>query len=486
MILGADTDELREVQQDCLEVARTVDQVVAFLIALVAVLRAASLWTGGSSAVYAAYLEGTVIPWLKKISLAAKLFARVLGANAQAQDEVSAGTSVDTSALPRYQSPTLPTTSCTHAPPPVTYPGGATVAVPPGSGAATVGSSGGTPVGGTAAPVVAQAPTYEGTPVGAGVGAGTPAAGGTVGATSGAGSAGAYQGSGGGDGPFVSRPGSGSGSGPAGGAGSSADVLTPGGGGGGPLGAGESGTASGTTGTDGADPSTYSGGQVATDDPLGGVTATSVEGRGADDGSDAGTYAAAGTAGALGVGSAAALAGRGAGTGMTSPGGFDYTRIQGVRDNPRITPEFLRRTEQIATKLGCKPEDLMAVMSFETGGSFDPAQRNMAGGSARGLIQFMPATARGLGTTSEALTRMTPVQQLDYVERYFGNGRYTTVEGLYSKVLAGRAVNDPEGVLFRQGTDAYRWNRGVDADRDGVITAGEAAAKVRARILPAG
>ncbi|MGL5909467.1 MAG: hypothetical protein ACRCZP_05665, partial [Phycicoccus sp.] len=245
----------------------------------------------------------------------------------------------------------------------------------------------------------------------------------------------------------------------------------------GALGAGTSSGGPGGTSTYGGDASSYDG-------PGGpGTSPTVTEG---DGGSNAGTYAAAGTAGALGVGGAAALAGRGlgAGDGFTSPNGFDYHRIQGVKDNPNVTPEFLRRTEQIAAKLGCPPEHLMAVMSFETGGSFSAAQKNLAGGSATGLIQFMPATARGLGTTTAELARMTPVQQLDYVEKYFGNGRYTTVEGLYSKVLAGRAVNDPEGVLFREGTRAYRANRGVDIDRDGLITAGEAAAKVRARILP--
>ena len=52
-------------------------------------------------------IEGTVIPWLKKISMALKAFAQVLGANAQAQDEVSSGASIDLTALPRYTSPTL-------------------------------------------------------------------------------------------------------------------------------------------------------------------------------------------------------------------------------------------------------------------------------------------------------------------------------------------------------------------------------------------
>ncbi|MBM6401945.1 hypothetical protein [Phycicoccus sonneratiae] len=470
MILGADTDEMRDVQKDCLEAAKVADQVVIFLTALVIVLKAASFWTGGSSAAYAAYLEGTVIPWLKKISMALKMFAQVLGANAQAQDEVSSGKDVDLSTLPRYTSPQLPQTSCTDCPPAMTFPGTAT------TGGSTVPTGGSTPDGSSTSTTPGS--TYDGSSTTTAVGStgatgATPTTGGTF---TGGGAGGALgTGSGGGGGTTGGSTGTGG------------STLDPGSGAGSALGAGTD-TAAGTAGTAGGsatDTSSYDGGQVGAGSALGTGDAAPVT-TSTGDGSSTGTYAAAGTAGALGVGGAAALAGRGTGqgAGLTSPDGFDYSRIKGVAGNERVTPEFLRRTEQIATKLGCKPEDLMAVMSFETGGSFDPAQRNMAGGSARGLIQFMPDTARGLGTTSEALTRMTPVQQLDYVEKYFGNGRYTTVEGLYSKVLAGHAVNDPDAVLFREGTRAYRANRGVDIDGVGGITAGEAAAKVRARILP--
>ncbi len=470
MILGADTDEMRDVQKDCLEAAKVADQVTMFLTALVIVLKAASFWTGGSSAAYAAYLEGTVIPWLKKISMALKMFAQVLGANAQAQDEVSAGNNVDLSTLPRYTSPQLPQTSCTDCPPAMTF--------PTNGGAGTGGTvPGGTTTDGTTAPTTPGS-TYDGATT-APVGSTT----GSAGATTGAGTTGGTFTGGGAGGALGSGSGGGSGGGTTGGGGGS--TLEPGTSAGSALGTGTD-TAAGTAGGSSTDTSSYDGGQVSPGSTLGTGDAATV-GTTTGDGWSTGTYAAAGTAGALGVGGAAALAGRGLGqgTGHSSPDGFDYNRIRGVEGNERVTPEFLRRTEQIATKLGCKPEDLMAVMSFETGGSFDPAQPNMAGGSARGLIQFMPDTARGLGTTSEALTRMTPVQQLDYVEKYFGNGRYTTVEGLYSKVLAGHAVNDPDGVLFREGTRAYRANRGVDINRDGLVTAGEAAAKVRDRVLPA-
>lgn len=102
--LGADTDELREAGQKCQEGKEVTDQVIQYLRALIAILRAASFFSGGASAAYAQYLETVVVPWLEKISAALGLFAQVLGANADAQDQASQGESVDFGALPSYTS----------------------------------------------------------------------------------------------------------------------------------------------------------------------------------------------------------------------------------------------------------------------------------------------------------------------------------------------------------------------------------------------
>lgn len=169
-----------------------------------------------------------------------------------------------------------------------------------------------------------------------------------------------------------------------------------------------------------------------------------------------------------------------------SPSGFDYHRISGVRGNPHVTPAFLREVEAMAQRLGTRPEYLLAVMSFETGGSFRPDVRNAAGSGATGLIQFMPGTARGLGTSTDALARMSALDQLQYVERYFNNrsdpGDLNTLEGVYTTVLYGSPRPDPNATLFSQGAAAYRMNAPLDLNRDGRITAGEATSFVRKRI----
>lgn len=154
----------------------------------------------------------------------------------------------------------------------------------------------------------------------------------------------------------------------------------------------------------------------------------------------------------------------------------------------KVSPDFRARVFRLCDNLNwsdAAPDYLMACMAFETGRSFSPSQRNYAGGSAIGLIQFMPATARGLGTSREKLARMSAVQQLDYVERYFRPqaSRIRTLEDMYMAILWPRGVGRAmEYVLWKTGTRAYAANRGLDKNRDGRVTKYEAAAKVREQL----
>lgn len=149
----------------------------------------------------------------------------------------------------------------------------------------------------------------------------------------------------------------------------------------------------------------------------------------------------------------------------------------------RVSPVFRDRVWWIADTLKLDPDHLMSCMAFESNRTFSPSVRNMAGSGATGLIQFMPATARNLGTTTDALARMTAEDQLNYVYKYFRpfNGRLRTLADIYMAILWPRAVGQPEGfVLFDRSTmpTTYRQNAGLDANRDGRITKLEAASKV--------
>ncbi len=154
-----------------------------------------------------------------------------------------------------------------------------------------------------------------------------------------------------------------------------------------------------------------------------------------------------------------------------------------------VSPAFRARVEEMGNFLGVDPSYLMACMAFETGETFDPSIRNAVGSGAVGLIQFMPATAQSLGTSTEALARMSPVAQLDYVQLYFAphRGRLKNLADVYMAILWPGAVGKPDShVLFDRRDPRYprRYvqNAGLDINKDGRITKGEAAAKVMRKL----
>ncbi len=148
---------------------------------------------------------------------------------------------------------------------------------------------------------------------------------------------------------------------------------------------------------------------------------------------------------------------------------------------------FAKRVTAMATKMGFNPNWLMAVINSETSGSFSPAQRNLAGSSATGLIQFMSATAAELGTSTAQLAAMTATAQLEYVEKYLAmqlrNRRLTAIadyDDLYFLVFYPAAVGKPDTWAFPAGI--YAQNRGVDMNRDGTITVADFKAFIRQKL----
>lgn len=156
----------------------------------------------------------------------------------------------------------------------------------------------------------------------------------------------------------------------------------------------------------------------------------------------------------------------------------------GVRGIENTTSEFRQKLRELAIRIGATPRDLANVMAFESMGTFSPSKLNEAGSGAVGLIQFMPKTATRLGTSDKALARMTAIEQLVYVEKYFkpyvGRG-LDSEHDLYMAVLYPAAIGKGlDHVLFRRGTKAYSQNAGLDRDRDGQVSAGEASSSMLA------
>lgn len=141
--------------------------------------------------------------------------------------------------------------------------------------------------------------------------------------------------------------------------------------------------------------------------------------------------------------------------------------------NYKNDKDFNVKLDNVANSLGVEPNFLRATIHMETGGTFDPSIKN-PGSSATGLIQFMSATAKNLGTTTSKLSKMTGEEQLDYVEKYFKpwKGKLKTLGDVYAAVLWPAAVGKPANyVLFRRGTEAYRLNApAFDLSQKGYVT----------------
>ena len=143
---------------------------------------------------------------------------------------------------------------------------------------------------------------------------------------------------------------------------------------------------------------------------------------------------------------------------------------------------FLKEVKRVAGKIGVHPADLLGLMASESG--LDPQAQNKSG--ATGLIQFMPATAAGLGTSTAALKQMNRVEQMKYVEKFLLKTvpKGATPGHLYTAVyLPAFAKKDANYVLAKKGgfTDDwghhpsawYTHNKGLDQNNDGQITIAE-------------
>ena len=148
------------------------------------------------------------------------------------------------------------------------------------------------------------------------------------------------------------------------------------------------------------------------------------------------------------------------------------------QNSEKLDSNFLNRVKEIAQKLNCDYKDLLALMNSESGIKTD----NWNGSTAVGLIQFTDASVAelnnkyGLNFTKEKIARMSPMEQLDLVEKYltiaksynFAPNERLSAGDLYAiTFLPGRAGQD---ILCRRGEKFYSQNKGLDLNNDGVIS----------------
>jgi hypothetical protein len=137
---------------------------------------------------------------------------------------------------------------------------------------------------------------------------------------------------------------------------------------------------------------------------------------------------------------------------------------------------FLAKVQAVCLDLDIEPDWLMAVMNSESG--LNPAAVNPNGG-ATGLIQFMPATAAHLGTSTTALAAMTATAQMDYVRKYLYPYRYKirSYADLYMAIFFPAMLGQSESRVISSGSltpqKVAAANRIFDLDANGVLTVSE-------------
>lgn len=174
------------------------------------------------------------------------------------------------------------------------------------------------------------------------------------------------------------------------------------------------------------------------------------------------------------------------------------------------TPEQESKAAMIAKKHGMTPNEFKAIIAHESAGTMNPKVVNQIG--ATGLVQFVPTTAASYllmeqraaavanAKTPEekaAAEKNNPLfwqlskenqkkaaewgqrtmatlpveRQLDLADLYItdrANGK-RGFENVYTAIFAG----NPDVKEFKQGTAAYKYNKGLDKDKDGRITRDE-------------
>ena len=145
--------------------------------------------------------------------------------------------------------------------------------------------------------------------------------------------------------------------------------------------------------------------------------------------------------------------------------------------------DFLLKVQNIGKKVDLDYKIILAIMYFES--KMDPSAQNSST-NATGLIQFMPFTAKGMGTSISELKNMSAIEQLDYVEKFFMDKKrsgltskvkspeeayllvfYPIAVGKSNDFILGSEVSDERAKMI------YSQNKPFDTNKDGFISKGE-------------
>lgn len=139
-------------------------------------------------------------------------------------------------------------------------------------------------------------------------------------------------------------------------------------------------------------------------------------------------------------------------------------------------PGFANRLTQVSAILKTQPNWLLQVFHAESGVNAQAVNKQTG---ASGLIQFMPATAKALGTTVEAIRKMTATQQLEWVLKYFAPyaGRLNSYFDVYLVVFFPAAIGKGDAWVMQTSRLSpeviAKQNPAININKDGKITVAE-------------
>lgn len=138
-----------------------------------------------------------------------------------------------------------------------------------------------------------------------------------------------------------------------------------------------------------------------------------------------------------------------------------------------LSADKQKSISRVAKNIGVDENDLASIISFETGGTFNPNIKNPKS-SATGLIQFMAGTGGKAGSyygmSRDQFGALSFDEQMKYVERYYKDRGF---DGTKKRSLDD-AYTAVSGYGYKAGSKAYELNRAWDTDGNGVIDKGEA------------
>ena len=163
---------------------------------------------------------------------------------------------------------------------------------------------------------------------------------------------------------------------------------------------------------------------------------------------------------------------------------FKYNWMkEGLPSSEYVTQEFLDKVVVISEELRIDPDDLMAVMAFESW--LNPYAENSSG--AYGLIQFTEIAIQdinrrnGTNYSKEDIKEMDAIQQLDLVRLHYlpKVGLMQDLGDVYLVTFAPAFVdgecNEDDTILYslEETPTQYNANRGLDKEDKGYITRGD-------------